>query len=149
MEIDKMKEIIELMKANDLKIFELEDKEQKIYLEAHSKDAPQVTASNAPVTQSAPESDTKDSSKTDDHLIEIRSDQIGVFYTQPEEDSEETFVSEGDKVKAGDQIGLIEIMKLFNEVTVNQTGTIEEILVKNGEAVEFEQVLMLLRVEEE
>ena len=141
MEIDKIKEIIQLMKDADLKVFELKDKGQKLYLEAYSNAAPtaQTTTDVAP----------KDTAKPTNNVVEIRSDQIGVFYTQPEEDSDETFVSEGDRVNAGDQIGLIEIMKLFNEVTVDQAGTIEKILVSNGETVEFDQVLMLLRVEEE
>lgn len=141
MEIDKIKEIIQLMKDADLKVFELKDKGQKLYLEAHSNASPtaQTTTDVAP----------KDTAKPTNNVVEIRSDQIGIFYTQPEEDSDETFVSEGDRVNAGDQIGLIEIMKLFNEVTVDQAGTIEKILVSNGETVEFDQVLMLLRVEEE
>lgn len=149
MEIDKIKEIIQLMKEADLKVFELKDKGEKLYLEAHSKDVPQVSENQVHPIQNNTETNKNDLPKEGISLVEIRSDQIGVFYTQPEEDSKETFVSEGDFVKAGDQIGLIEIMKLFNEVTVEQTGTIEKILVSNGEAVEYDQVLMLLKVEEE
>lgn len=149
MEIDKIKEIIQLMKEADLKVFELKDKGEKLYLEAHSKDVPQVSENQALPIQNNIETNKNDLPKENNPLVEIRSNQIGVFYTQPEEDSKETFVSEGDFVKAGDQIGLIEIMKLFNEVTVEQTGTIEKILVSNGEAVEYDQVLMLLKVEEE
>lgn len=149
MEIDKIKEIIQLMKEADLKVFELKDKGEKLYLEAHSKDVSQVSEKQALPIQNNIEANKNDLPKENNPLVEIRSNQIGVFYTQPEEDSKETFVSEGDFVKAGDQIGLIEIMKLFNEVTVEQTGTIEKILVSNGEAVEYDQVLMLLKVEEE
>lgn len=149
METDKIKELIRLMKDNDLKVLRLEDENTKLYIEAHSKQTvhkpvqtnaavPQATATDAPI-QTTLESD----------LIEVRANQIGIFYTQPDEDSTDTFVKVGDKVEAGDQIGLIEIMKLFNEVRVEHSGIVEEILVANGEPVEFDQVLMLLRPEEE
>lgn len=149
MEIDKIKEIIKLMKDNDLKKISLKNKDHELYLEAHSNN-------NAPVqfeeplvsTQSAPTSKSNDA-KSETKLIEVRANQIGIFYTQPDEDSTDTFVKVGDRVKVGDQIGLIEIMKLFNEVLVEDAGVIEEILVANGEPVEYDQVLILLRPEEE
>lgn len=52
-------------------------------------------------------------------------------------------------MEAGDQIGIIEAMKVFNDVTTDHSGVIEEILVENGDAVEFGQVLMTLRKEGE
>lgn len=145
MEIDKIKEIIELMKANDLKVLSIEDGDTELYLETHAQNvaSPSVPQTDAPLV------DTKDTPlKGDAGLIEVRANQIGIFYTQPDQDSPETFVSIGDKVEVGDQIGLIEIMKLFNEVRVDVAGTVEEILVANGEPVEFDQVLMLLKPEE-
>jgi acetyl-CoA carboxylase biotin carboxyl carrier protein len=149
MDIDMLKKIIELMKDSDLKILNLKDDDLEIYLEAHSETefvsvSPAVSGTNS-INQTQIETDA---SQTADNIVEIRASQIGVFYTQPEEDSTDTFVSVGDHVEVGDQIGLIETMKLFNEVTVEQAGTIEEILVENGEAVEYDQVLMLLKVEE-
>lgn len=146
MDLEQLKQVIELMKDADLKVLEIKEKDFEIYLEDHS--APEVVAApmSAPVEHSQPEViDTEESKGT---LVDVRSKQIGVFYTQPAEDSVETFVEVGDFIKSGDQIGLIETMKLFNEVLVDQTGIIEEILVKNGETVEYDQVLMRLRVKE-
>lgn len=146
MEIDKIKDIIKLMKDNDLKVVSLNAGDTELYLESHSKDVAPL-AQPSPITHTNIPVDTSTSSES--NLIEVKSTQIGTFYTQPDEDSTGTFVNVGDKVNAGDQIGLIEIMKLFNEVRVEHSGVIKEILVANGDPVEYDQVLMLLQVEEE
>ena len=146
MEMDKIKAIIQLMKDNDLKIFSLEDGDTELYLETHSKDIGQAVQPNVEAGLNTP------AVKPDglaSNIIEVRSNQIGTFYTQPDEDTTDTFVKVGDTVSVGDQIGLIEIMKLFNEVRVEDSGVITEILVANGEPVEYDQVLMLLKAEEE
>jgi len=144
MKMDNIKELIQLMKDNHLKSLNVKDGDLEIELEAHSNYSNKVVESS-----SSPETNLEKSVPKDSKLIEIRSTQIGTFYTQPDEDSTDTFVKVGDKVTSGDQIGLIEIMKLFNEVRVDHSGVIEEILVTNGEPVEYDQVLMLLRTEEE
>jgi len=150
MEIEKIKEIVQLMKDSDLKVFQLEDDDVELYLEAHSQEsAVQVPANGQAAVQNSSNGDEGSGSNGEDNLVEIRSDQIGVFYTQPDEESTDTFVKEGDSVQEGDQIGLIETMKLFNKMTVSQAGTIEKILVANGETVEYDQALMLLRPEGE
>lgn len=146
MEMDKIKAIIQLMKDNDLKIFSLEDGDTELYLETHSKDMGQAVQPNVEVGLKRPA--VKPDSLAS-NIIEVRSNQIGTFYTQPDEDTTDTFVKVGDRVSAGDQIGLIEIMKLFNEVRVEDSGVITEILVANGDPVEYDQVLMLLKAEEE
>lgn len=65
---------------------------------------------------------------------------VGTFYAAPAEDAE-PFVKTGDRVKKGQTIGIIEAMKLMNEVECEYDGQIAEILVKNGEAVEYGQPL--------
>ena len=66
----------------------------------------------------------------------IRSPMVGVFYAAPTEDSE-TFIKEGDHVKKGDTLCVIEAMKLMNEIPAEQDGVITGILVKNGQTVEY------------
>ena len=61
---------------------------------------------------------------------------VGVFYAAPTEDSE-PFIKEGDHVKKGDTLCVIEAMKLMNEITAEQDGTIVEICAQNGQAVEY------------
>lgn len=66
----------------------------------------------------------------------IRSPMVGVFYAAPTEDSE-PFIKEGDHVKKGDTLCVIEAMKLMNEIPAEQDGVITGILVENGQTVEY------------
>lgn len=152
MDLENIRALAKLMKAENLKVVRLETEDTEIYLEAFGE---RVVAAPAPAPTAAAESKSAVNLEVTEttvagvsQLIDIKADQIGTFYTQPEEDSEATFVSVGDQVAPGDQIGLIETMKIFTEVLVDQSGTIEEILVANGETVEYDQVLMRLRSEE-
>ena len=74
------------------------------------------------------------------HLIEVKSPLVGVYYAAPSPDAE-TFVSIGSKVKKGDILCIIETMKLMNEITAEQDGEIMDICIKNGDIAEFGQVL--------
>ena len=67
---------------------------------------------------------------------QIRSPMVGVFYAASTEDSD-PFVKEGDHVKKGDTLCIIEAMKLMNEITAEQDGTIVQVLAKNGQSVEY------------
>lgn len=73
----------------------------------------------------------------------IKSPIVGTFCASPSPD-QPPFVQVGDTVKKGDVIMIIESMKLMNEVQSDMDGTVQEILVKNGEAVEYDQPLMIL-----
>lgn len=76
--------------------------------------------------------------------IEIRSPMVGVFYAAPAENAP-PFVSVGDRVKKGDVLCIIEAMKLMNEITADQEGTVEEICVGNNQVVDFDHILFRLR----
>jgi acetyl-CoA carboxylase biotin carboxyl carrier protein len=69
---------------------------------------------------------------------------VGTFYAAASPD-EPPYVKIGDTVKKGDVLMIIESMKLMNEVTSDFDGVVEEILVSNGEAVEYDQPLMRIR----
>ncbi|MEZ4225745.1 MAG: acetyl-CoA carboxylase biotin carboxyl carrier protein [Polyangiaceae bacterium] len=69
---------------------------------------------------------------------------VGTFYRAPSPDAE-PFVEAGASVKKGQVLCIVEAMKLMNEIEADQAGTIEEILVENGESVEFGQKLFRLR----
>lgn len=73
----------------------------------------------------------------------IKAPLVGTFYAAPSPD-QPPFVQVGDTVKKGDVVLIIESMKLMNEVTSDMDGVVQEILVKNGEAVEYDQPLMIL-----
>lgn len=69
---------------------------------------------------------------------------VGTFYSAPSPDKP-PFVKVGQQVKKGDVIMIIESMKLMNEVQSDFDGTVAEILVKNGEAVEYDQPIMIIK----
>ena len=74
----------------------------------------------------------------------ITSPLVGVFYAAPAEDAE-AFVQVGDTVKKGQVLAIVEAMKLMNEIESDYDGTIAEILVENGQAVEYGQPLFKLQ----
>ena len=75
---------------------------------------------------------------------QVKAPIIGTFYAAPAPDKP-PFVEIGKEVKKGDVLMIIESMKLMNEVTSEFDGTVKEILVKDGDAVEFDQVLMIIQ----
>ena len=74
------------------------------------------------------------------NILTIDSPMVGIIYITPKPSSP-PFVKKGQKVKKGDTICLIEAMKTFNEIKSDKDGLIKDILVKNGEAIEFGQPL--------
>ncbi len=74
----------------------------------------------------------------------VKSPIVGTFYAASAPDKP-PFVTVGQQVKKGDVIMIIESMKLMNEVQSEFDGTVAEILVKNGEAVEFDQPIMIIK----
>lgn len=81
----------------------------------------------------------------DPNLIAVRAPMVGNFYRAPSP-GEPAFVKVGDQIKDGAVIGLIECMKLFNSVESGCSGTVVEILPVDGQMVEFDQPLVLIRV---
>ena len=69
---------------------------------------------------------------------------VGVFYSAPSPD-EDPFVQQGDMVQKGDVLCIIEAMKLMNEIQADEQGEIAEVLVQNGQVVEYGQPLFRLR----
>ena len=74
----------------------------------------------------------------------IKSPLVGTFYAAPAEDAD-PFVTEGKTVKKGQTLGIVEAMKLMNEIESEFDGTVAEILVENGQMVEFGQPLFRIR----
>ncbi|MFQ3663471.1 MAG: acetyl-CoA carboxylase biotin carboxyl carrier protein [Chloroflexaceae bacterium] len=68
---------------------------------------------------------------------------VGTFYAAPSP-KDPPFVQEGDEVRVGDSIGIIEAMKMMNEIEADASGRIARILVKNGQPVEYGQPLMVI-----
>ncbi len=104
--------------------------------------APMMTAPVQPAV-SAPAAAPAESKKEVPQGKVIKAPIVGTFYAAPAPD-QPPFVQVGDTVKKGDVVMIIESMKLMNEVTSDLDGVVQEILVQNGEAVEYDQPLMIL-----
>ena len=74
----------------------------------------------------------------------VKSPLVGTFYAAPSEDAE-PFVSVGDQVKKGQTLAIVEAMKLMNEIESEYEGTVAEILVENGQMVEYGQPLFRIK----
>ncbi len=81
--------------------------------------------------------------ETTNNLIEIKSPMIGTFYISSGP-AADPFVQEGDRVKAGQTVCIIEAMKLFNEIESEYSGSIVKVLVENATPVEYDQPLFLV-----
>jgi biotin carboxyl carrier protein len=75
------------------------------------------------------------------HWHVVEAPLTGIFYTRPAPD-EDPYVQAGNHVEPGDVVGLVETMKMYNEVTADVTGTVREIVVENGALVEAGQPLL-------
>jgi acetyl-CoA carboxylase biotin carboxyl carrier protein len=80
------------------------------------------------------------------NLHEVKSPMVGTFYRAPSPEAD-PFVHEGDRVEEKTVLCLIEAMKVMNEITAGVSGVVKEILVKNGESVEFSKPLFRILLE--
>ncbi len=145
MDTERLKEIIELMDANNLVEVEIEEEGKKIKLKkasSHLQIIPQTMAHNLPVN--APIDNQKTTEETPSNLKEIKAPMVGTFYRSPAPNAD-PYVEIGKRIKKGDVICIIEAMKLMNEIKSEIEGEIVEILVENGEAVEFSQPLVRIK----
>ena len=157
LDIHKIRELVEMMVANDLVEISLRDGEEEVNLrrpntraaEAGPLVAVQPNLANPgataipPAPAAAPESPpTPD--EDDTKLVEIASPMVGTFYTASDPNSS-PFVSVGQQIQVGMVVCILEAMKVFNEIKAEVAGTIERILVKNAEPVDYGQPLFLVR----
>ena len=99
----------------------------------------------APATPvSAPHQKTED--RHEDGLVEIKAPIVGIFYVAPEPGAA-PFVEEGDRIDADTTVGIIEVMKVFNSIRAETSGTVVRRLVEDGAFVEFHQPILLIRPE--
>lgn len=133
MDIKKIRELIDLMEEKDL--VNLEYGHDDNYVSLTRNVAVQTVAAApvaAPVAAPAPAAPKAPSGKVE------TSPMVGVFYSAPSP-NDPPFVKVGQKVQAGDQLGIIEAMKIMNPLEATQSGIIEEILVNNADVVQFGQ----------
>lgn len=138
MDIRKIKKLIDLMIESDLQAIEVKEGDQSIALTRRNP----VVAAAVPAMPT-PSVEATPAKKSPRGAVET-SPMVGVFYTAPSP-GEPTFVKVGQTVSAGETLGIIEAMKIMNPIEATQSGVIEEILVKNGEVIQFGQPLFRYR----
>ena len=157
-DLQKIKELIEIMKDNELVEIEITHGDDKILLKRLQAQLPTETAvpKVGPNTSAAPaglgvteptEAGARPSvaePQPAGDLVEIKSPIVGTFYATPSPDSE-PFVELGSAVKPQTVVCIVEAMKVMNEIKAETNGTIAEILVTNGQAVEYGQVLFKVK----
>ena len=102
----------------------------------------QVAPSPAPVVLSAPAA-ADAAQQIADHPGAVKSPMVGTAYLRPSPEAE-PFVTVGSVVKAGEKILLIEAMKTFNEIVAPRAGTVSQILVEEGQPVEYGEPLLII-----
>jgi len=140
-DICRINQILELMKDNDLVEVEIKHGDDKILLK---RAQPQISVAPM-VGQTMPMAySTESKPQKDDNLIEVKSPIIGTFYAQPSPDSD-PFVEVGSAISSQTVVCIIEAMKVMNEIKAETTGTIVQVMVESGQAVEFGQVLFKVK----
>jgi len=135
MELKKLKEFIKFMESNDLCELEIEEEGKKIRLKKNTAGGP-VMQMPLPAAAEKPEvKETKDSG------LEVKSPMVGTFYRSPSPGAK-PFIEIGDTINPGDVICIIEAMKLMNEIKAEVAGKVTQILIENGQPVEFGQALV-------
>jgi acetyl-CoA carboxylase biotin carboxyl carrier protein len=144
-DIRKLKELVRLMVENDLSELDLRDQQETVCIKRPGTGPPVVEHRPAAAASgTAPSANGTPEESSEDGLVAIESPMVGSFYSAPNPDSD-AFVKVGDSVTPDTVVCLVEAMKVFNEIKAEQSGTVERVLVNNGDAVEFGQRLFLIR----
>ena len=152
---DIVAELAKILNDSELTEIEFKTEEVKIVVRKGGvADVPTLVAAQAAPLQSAPVGPSH--AETASHAFEqgatqaaagiekaLRSPMVGTVYTRPSPDAE-TFVKIGDAVKEGDTVLLVEAMKTFNPITADRSGTVESVLVEDGQGVEFDDPLIVI-----
>tara|TARA_Y200000002_G_scaffold380732_1_gene392912 strand:+ start:1075 stop:1515 length:441 start_codon:yes stop_codon:yes gene_type:complete len=143
MDIRKIKKLIEMLQASDLREIEVKEGEESVRIARGGISSPkeeyfisnQATQAAKPTTN---EIDVDDSNASGNY---IKSPIVGTFYRKPAPDKP-PFVEVGDHVEKGQVVCIVEAMKMMNEIKSDFSGTIKSINVEDGTPVEFDQNLI-------
>jgi acetyl-CoA carboxylase biotin carboxyl carrier protein len=149
MDIRKIKKLIELVEESGISELEITEGEESVRIHRGSSAgqapvgyAPQMMApALAPVAAVAAAPVAEVAPKATGHVL--KSPMVGSFYRSSSPEAQ-SFVEVGQKVRVGDTLCIIEAMKMMNQIESDKDGVIQEILVENQEAVEFDQPLFVI-----
>jgi acetyl-CoA carboxylase biotin carboxyl carrier protein len=146
MDIRKVKKLMELLEESGMSEIEIKEGEESVKISrygnspapSHSFVQQQAPASLPPMAAAPVIADQPSTIGQS-----LTSPMVGTYYSAPSPTSK-PFVTIGQHVKQGDTIGIVEAMKIMNQIEAEQSGTVLQILVKDGEAVEFGQPLIIV-----
>jgi acetyl-CoA carboxylase biotin carboxyl carrier protein len=155
MDIRKIKKLIELLEESSLSEIEIVEGEESVRLSrsagaaapAMAHYAPPVAAAPAPAAPAATAPEAAGGEAQEDAVPEgelVRSPMVGTFYAASTPDAE-PFVKPGQQVSEGETLCIIEAMKMFNQIEAETSGTVVAVLAENGQPVEFDQPLFVIR----
>ncbi|MCK1977134.1 acetyl-CoA carboxylase biotin carboxyl carrier protein [Jeotgalicoccus huakuii] len=142
MNLEQVDSLIEKMERASLTEISYKDKDVDIKLKREL--TPTQVQSPQPVQMPKQEFTTNNSTQTVDEGITIKAPMVGTFYKSPSPEAD-AYVKVGDKVSSSSVVCILEAMKLFNEIQAEVSGEIVEILVDDGEMVEYNQPLFRLK----
>ena len=143
---DKVKEVIDILENSNVNEIEVTFWGRKIRVVKDASNVISSTSSSSDLGKiKSPNVEEKNDkpSTSDDSGEKVLSPMPGVFYSAQSPDKP-PFVSEGDQVKTGQTLCIIESMKIMNEIESEQSGIIKKILVNNSDPVEFNQALFII-----
>ncbi len=156
-DIKILRQLIQLMKANDLTELDIRDKEDQITLKRGANPLVGPVVMHAPASMVAPVPagapapaaaaaalPSAAAADAEEGLHKITSPMVGSFYASPSPDAE-SYVKIGSAIGPDTVVCIIEAMKVFNEIKAECSGTLVKVLVSNGQAVEFGQPLFLVK----
>jgi acetyl-CoA carboxylase biotin carboxyl carrier protein len=147
MDIRKVKKLMELLEQSGMAEIEIHEGEESVRISRYG-DAPMMPAPMAMPVATAPAAIAESVAPIDPIKVidghPITSPMVGTFYgsASPTSDS---FVSIGQHVNQGDTVCIVEAMKIMNQIEADQSGTVTEILCRDGDAVEFGQTLVIIK----
>jgi acetyl-CoA carboxylase biotin carboxyl carrier protein len=153
LDLKVIKQVVELMKRSELSEFEIEEEGFKLRIRRGGEDAPVSYIQAAPAGMAtpppfpvpSPEAPGEPAAPAEEEGVStVKSPMVGTFYRAPSPEAP-PFVETGAKVEAETVVCIIEAMKVMNEIQAELKGTITEILVDNGEAVEYGQPLFKVK----
>ena len=144
MDLDRLKAIVELLEGTDVSRLEWVSGPDRLVIRRGFAPAPLPSSAAAPaiaaVPASAPGPAVEAAAPVPDKLTVITSPLVGTFYRSPSPD-DPPFTEVGQRVEKGQVLCIVEAMKLMNQIKAEISGRLVEVLVKNGQPVEFDQPL--------
>ncbi|MDD3746641.1 MAG: acetyl-CoA carboxylase biotin carboxyl carrier protein [Anaerostipes sp.] len=145
MNLEEMKKLIQMVSESGVDRFEYKDDKFSVKIGKNETKVISGAVSAAPALQAAPQrADVAEVKEAELEGTPVTAPLVGTFYEAPSEGAD-PFVKVGDKVEAGQVIGIVEAMKLMNEVESEVSGTVVAVVAKNGEMVEYGQPLILVK----